>query len=72
MADTLRIALPADPAHFDPAYWRSTSDQLLINNLYPRFGQRCVGRYVEGRAGRGQIGLPGRPAAHCFWAEAGH
>jgi peptide/nickel transport system substrate-binding protein len=43
MADTLRVAVPADPVYIDPAYWGSTSDQLLIDNLYPR-----LAKYVPG------------------------
>ncbi|MGB5837535.1 MAG: ABC transporter substrate-binding protein, partial [Albidovulum sp.] len=42
-ADTLRIAVPSDPGYLDPAYWGSTVDQFLIDNLYPR-----LAKYVPG------------------------
>ena len=42
-ADTLRIAIPADPGYIDPAYYGSTSEQILIDNLYPR-----LAKYVPG------------------------
>lgn len=43
LADTLRIAVPADPGYLDPAYYGSTSEQILIDNLYPR-----LAKYVPG------------------------
>ena len=42
-ADTLRIAVPADPGYLDPAFWGSTSEQILIDNLYPRLGKYVTG-----------------------------
>lgn len=42
-ADTLRMAVPSDPGYLDPAYWGSTVDQFLIDNLYPR-----LAKYVPG------------------------
>lgn len=42
-ADTMRMAVPSDPGYLDPAYWGSTVDQFLIDNLYPR-----LGKYVPG------------------------
>ncbi len=42
-ADSLRIAVAADPGYLDPAYWGSSSEQLLIDNIYPR-----LGKYVPG------------------------
>ena len=42
-AETLRIAIPSDPAYVDPAYYGSTSETLLIDNLYPR-----LAKYVPG------------------------
>ncbi len=38
-ADPLRIAVPSDPGYLDPAYWGSTVDQFLIDNLYPRLAK---------------------------------
>ncbi len=38
-ADQLRIAVPSDPGYLDPAYWGSTVDQFLIDNLYPRLAK---------------------------------
>ena len=43
MAETLRIAIPSDPAYVDPAYFGSTSEFYLIDNLYPR-----LAKYVPG------------------------
>jgi peptide/nickel transport system substrate-binding protein len=42
-ADTLRIAVPSDPGYLDPAYWGSTVDQFLIDNLYPRLAKYAPG-----------------------------
>lgn len=42
-ADTLRIAVAADPGYLDPAYWGSSSEQLLIDNLYPRLAKYAAG-----------------------------
>lgn len=42
-ADTLRIAVPSDPGYLDPAYWGSTVDQFLIDNLYPRLAKPVPG-----------------------------
>jgi peptide/nickel transport system substrate-binding protein len=42
-AETLTIAVPSDPGYLDPAYWGSTVDQFLIDNLYPR-----LAKYVPG------------------------
>jgi len=42
-AETLRIAIPSDPAYVDPAYFGSTSEFYLIDNLYPR-----LAKYVPG------------------------
>lgn len=42
-ADSLRIAVPADPGYLDPAYWGSSSEQLLIDNIYPRLGTYATG-----------------------------
>ncbi|MGB3147276.1 MAG: hypothetical protein WBA91_05905, partial [Paracoccaceae bacterium] len=42
-ADTLRIAVPADPGYLDPAYAGSSSEWILIDNLYPR-----LAKYVSG------------------------
>lgn len=42
-ADALTIAVPSDPGYLDPAYWGSTVDQFLIDNLYPR-----LAKYVPG------------------------
>lgn len=33
MAETLRIAIPSDPAYVDPAYFGSTSEFYLIDSL---------------------------------------
>lgn len=35
LAETLRIAMPADASALDPAFWLSAADQYLIDNLYP-------------------------------------
>ncbi|WP_159454052.1 ABC transporter substrate-binding protein [Roseovarius albus] len=43
MADALRMAVPSDPSYLDPAYWGSTVDQFLIDNLYPRLGKYAAG-----------------------------
>lgn len=43
VAETLRIAIPSDPAYVDPAYFGSTSEFYLIDNLYPR-----LAKYVPG------------------------
>jgi len=42
-AETLRIAVPSDPGYLDPAYWGSTVDQFLIDNLYPRLAKYAPG-----------------------------
>lgn len=42
-ADTLTIAVPSDPGYLDPAYWGSTVDQFLIDNLYPRLAKYAPG-----------------------------
>ena len=42
-AETLRIAVPSDPGYLDPAYWGSTVDQFLIDNLYPRLAKYVAG-----------------------------
>ena len=42
-AETLRIAVPSDPGYLDPAYWGSTVDQFLIDNLYPRLAKPVPG-----------------------------
>lgn len=42
-AESLRIAVPADPGYLDPAYWGSSSEQLLIDNIYPRLGTYATG-----------------------------
>lgn len=42
-ADTLRIAVPSDPGYLDPAYWGSTVDQYLIDNLFPRLAKPVPG-----------------------------
>ncbi len=42
-AETLRIASASDPGYIDPAYWSSTPEQILIDNLYPR-----LAKYVPG------------------------
>ncbi len=42
-AETLRIAVAADPGYLDPAYWGSSSEQLLIDNLYPRLAKHVPG-----------------------------
>ncbi len=38
-AEQLRMAVPSDPGYLDPAYWGSTVDQFLIDNLYPRLAK---------------------------------
>ncbi len=43
-AETLRIAVPSDPGYLDPAYWGSTVDQFLIDNLYPRLAKPVPGK----------------------------
>ena len=35
-AETLRLALGADPSALDPAFWLSGVDRHLINNLFPK------------------------------------
>ena len=35
-AETLRMAVPTDPSSLDPAFWLSTTDQYLINNIFPK------------------------------------
>ncbi len=35
-AETLRLALGADPSALDPAFWLSSVDRHLINNLFPK------------------------------------
>ena len=35
-AETLRLALGADPSALDPAFWLSDVDRHLINNLFPK------------------------------------
>jgi len=35
-AETLRMALGADPSALDPAFWLSDVDRHLINNLFPK------------------------------------
>ena len=35
-AETLRMALGADPSTLDPAFWLSDVDRHLINNLFPK------------------------------------
>ena len=42
-AETLRIAIPSDPAYVDPAYFGSTSEFYLIDNLYPRLAKYAPG-----------------------------
>ncbi len=42
-AETLRMAVPSDPGYLDPAYWGSTVDQFLIDNLYPRLAKYAPG-----------------------------
>ncbi|MGB7271475.1 MAG: ABC transporter substrate-binding protein [Albidovulum sp.] len=42
-AETVRIAVPSGPGYLDPAYWGSTVDALLIDNLYPH-----LARYKQG------------------------
>lgn len=42
-ADSIRIAVPSDPGYLDPAYWGSTIDQFLIDNLYPRLAKQAPG-----------------------------
>ncbi|MBH1974477.1 MAG: peptide ABC transporter substrate-binding protein, partial [Rhodobacteraceae bacterium] len=49
-ADTLRIAIPSDPAYVDPAYFGSTSEFYLIDNLYPR-----LAKYVPGDSWKWQL-----------------
>ncbi|UWQ79866.1 ABC transporter substrate-binding protein [Leisingera sp. S132] len=49
-AETLRIAVAADPGYLDPAYWGSSSEQLLIDNLYPR-----LAKYVPGDEWRAEL-----------------
>ncbi len=43
LADTLRIAIPADPGYLDPAYAGSSSEWILIDNLYPRLAKYVAG-----------------------------
>jgi hypothetical protein len=33
------MVVPSDPGYLDPAYWGSTVDQFLIDNLYPRLAK---------------------------------
>lgn len=49
-ADTLRIAIPSDPAYVDPAYFGSTSEFYLIDNLFPR-----LAKYVPGDSWKWQL-----------------
>jgi peptide/nickel transport system substrate-binding protein len=42
-AETLRIAIAADPAYVDPAYYGSSSEADLIDNLYPRLAKYVAG-----------------------------
>ncbi|MGB7262747.1 MAG: ABC transporter substrate-binding protein [Albidovulum sp.] len=42
-ADSLRMEVPSDPGYIDPAYWGSTVDQFLLDNLFPR-----LAKYVPG------------------------
>ena len=67
-ADTLRIAVPADPGYLDPAFWGSTSEQILIDNLYPRLGKYVTGDSwkVELDAAKSVV----RPAKHQIRIEA--
>lgn len=40
--EALRIAVPSDPGSLDPAYWGTTVDQILIDNLFPRLAKYVV------------------------------
>ncbi|MEM7294983.1 MAG: ABC transporter substrate-binding protein, partial [Pseudomonadota bacterium] len=42
-AETLRMVVPSDPGFIDPAYWGSSVDQYLIDNLFPRLFKPAVG-----------------------------
>ncbi|MGB7244649.1 MAG: ABC transporter substrate-binding protein [Sulfitobacter sp.] len=42
-AESIRIAVPSGPGYLDPAYWGSTVDALLIDNLYPHLVRYAPG-----------------------------